>query len=192
MSVLFGCVIFPSTAEVTVDDFTSEELDSSVYDIEKYTKPFWEGNIVYNEVVFPIKNAQGEIEPFELMYDASEIVSVKSYTHDVTYTENVDYVLQDGNLVILPTGRISVADYEYIHRPSVPAGYGSSEIYPYYLRLDGNGDGTIMTNDLVILKRVISGVSLNFNSASSDVNGDGQITAADVAILTRIISGAVM
>lgn len=139
MSVLFGCVIFPSTAEVTVDDFTSEELDSSVYDIEKYTKPFWEGNIVYNEVVFPIKNAQGEIEPFELMYDASEIVSVKSYTHDVTYTENVDYVLQDGNLVILPTGRISVADYEYIHRPSVPAGYGSSEIYPYYLRLDGNG-----------------------------------------------------
>ncbi|MBE6708643.1 MAG: hypothetical protein E7578_05310 [Ruminococcaceae bacterium] len=137
--MICGAIIVPNNAFVTSTDYTSEELDSSTYDLRKYTDPFWEGNIVYNEVVFPIKNEADQIVPFSLMYDATEIVCVKSYTHDVTYKENVDYILEDGKLVILPTGSIPTVDYKYIHRDSASPGYTSSDIYPYYPRADKTG-----------------------------------------------------
>lgn len=139
MAIVSGCVIFTSTATVTSSDFTAEELDSSSYDIRKYTDPFWEGNIVYNEIVHPIRDKGGNLLPFELMYDATEIVSVKNYELDVTYKEGTDYMLIGGNLYILGTGNIPVMDYYDMHPVKVPNGYGEDEFRPYYPHADTKG-----------------------------------------------------
>lgn len=132
-------LIFTSNAVVTSNDYTAEELDCSTYDVRKYTDAFWEGNIVYNEIVHPIRDSSNKLVPFELMYDASEIVSVKDYKLQVTYTEGKDYKLENGNLVILPGGNIEVMNYNKMHPTSVPAGYGQHEFSPYYPHADNPG-----------------------------------------------------
>ena len=124
---------------VTSKDFTLEQLDSSVYDLDKYTTPFWKGNIVYNECVYPIISPENEVQSFQLMYKASEIVSVKNYTLDKEYTEGVDYILEDGRLVILPTGNIELIKQEYIYRNERDESLVESEIYPFYPRKDSDG-----------------------------------------------------
>lgn len=101
-------------------DYTKEQLDSSKYDVEKYTTPFWEGNIVYNECVFPIYSKNGVLKPINLTYNASEIVSVKNYALDIEYEEGKDYYLENGNLVIIPNGDIELVGYSYIHREGIP------------------------------------------------------------------------
>ena len=136
VATIMGCTLFPTTAVVTSSDFTAEELDCSSYDIRKYTQPFWEGSIVYNEIVHPIRNRDGSLPSFELMYDASEIVSVKDYRLRTTYVEGVDYVLENGNIRILETGSIHIMKWTDIHPTSVPSGYGSNEFSPYYPHAD--------------------------------------------------------
>lgn len=135
---------------ITSKDFTEEQLDSSKYDVEKYTTPFWKGNIVYNECVFPIYSSNATIEPFSLMYDASEIISVKSFSLDKEYVEGKDYILDNGNLVILPTGDIEVNGYSFIHREGIP------DKMPEDLIVNLNKDGTeYFTNMNTLLKKSI-------------------------------------
>lgn len=136
MSVIFTVLSGCAEKTVTSADFTAEQLDSSVYDVEKYTTPFWEGNIVYNEFVFPMYNANAEVEPFPLMYEASEIVSVRDYSLSKTYVEGKDYTLENGKLVILPGSDIEVSGYSLIHREGVP------EVLPDDLIINLNKDGT--------------------------------------------------
>ncbi|MBE6708642.1 MAG: hypothetical protein E7578_05305 [Ruminococcaceae bacterium] len=138
VATVISGLVYPVVAESTVTsaDFTAEELDCSSYDIRKYTEPFWEGNIVYNEIVHPIRAKNGYISSFPLMYKASEIVSVKDYKLKKTYVEGVDYMLVAGTLCILETGSIPVMDWEDMHPTSVPAGYGSDEFAPYYPHAD--------------------------------------------------------
>jgi len=138
-TIVVGGLVIPSTALVTSDDYTAEELDCPKYDIRKYTDPFWEGNIVYNEIVHPIRDEDGSTPLFPLMYSASEIVSVKDYTLGVTYKEGVDYSLVDGKLYIIPTGSIHVMNYTDIHPYTAPPGYGADEWMPYYPQADGSG-----------------------------------------------------
>ena len=120
----------------TKNDFTEEQLDCSEYDVNKYTIPFWESNIVYNECVYPIMNTNDELAPFELMYYIDEIVSVKNCLLDVTYVEGKDYILEDGKLRILPEGDILVKMQEDIHQKSNPFNYSINYMYPHK---DGNG-----------------------------------------------------
>ncbi|MBE6708641.1 MAG: hypothetical protein E7578_05300 [Ruminococcaceae bacterium] len=139
MATISGGLVNSSTAAVTSKDYSKEELDSSSYDVRKYTDYFWEGNIVYNEIVFPIRDSSGKLKPFELMYDATEIISVKSYRLDVTYQEGEDYLLLDGDLYIRPAGTIPVQPYSFIHPATAPNGYGADEFSPYYPHADGVG-----------------------------------------------------
>ena len=134
-----SAIVYNEIRPVTIKDFTKEELDSSVYDVEKYTTPFWEGNIVYNEYVFPLMNKDGELEPFQLMYDASEIVAVRNYTLETEYVEGIDYILEDGNLIILPTGSIRFRGYDYIYRDERVEDKVINDIYPFYPVCDGTG-----------------------------------------------------
>lgn len=83
-SVMSCGLISPSAAVVTEDDYTEAELDSSSYDLRKYTVPFWEGNIVYNEIVYPIRASDGTLSPFELMYAADRIGLFRLKTTDST------------------------------------------------------------------------------------------------------------
>ncbi len=128
--ILVSSVIPGNAFAVSSMDFTDDELDSSSYELRKYVTPYWEGNIVYNEDVFPIRREDGTLEPFTLMYDADEIISVYNYNLNVKYVEGRDYVLEDGKLVILPSGNITVYDYEYIHPRSNPNNYEWGVYYP--------------------------------------------------------------
>lgn len=105
-------------------DLTAENEDCPSFDLDKYVAPFWEGNTVYNECVFPITGADGTLSPFELMYPAERIVSVRNYTLTETYTEGKDYALVDGKLVILPETSIKITEYGYMHPADNP------EIFP--------------------------------------------------------------
>lgn len=132
MVTVLSTLVFPSSAVVTKDDYTAEELDSSVYDVYKYTTPFWAGNIVYNECVMPIRNKDGSFGPLDLMYKATEIISVKSYSFDVTYTEGMDYRLtKDGKLEIMPTGRIRIYDYTKLHPTAASGTVEDANHYPH-------------------------------------------------------------
>ena len=124
--------VFSADAPVTSADYSPDELACDSYDIDKYLLPFWEGNIVYNEVVYPLSGEDGSLVPLSLMYDASEIISVKSYTLQKTYTEGTDYTLEDGKLVINPRGSIKVIPYTYVHRPD----NSGTSLYPHR---DGTG-----------------------------------------------------
>ena len=127
---------------ITSKDFTEEQLDSSKYDVEKYTTPFWKGNIVYNECVFPIMNENNELVPFELMYDADEIISVRDYTLEKEYIEGIDYKLENGKLIIIPTGEIKVKMQDDIHHKENPNNYSSTYMFPHK-----NGEGFEFCND---------------------------------------------
>lgn len=138
VAMVFGLLpVTVSAQPVSSADYTAEELDSSRYEVEKYATPFWEGNIVYNECIYPIKNEDGSITPYDLMYQADEIVSVRNYGLGTVYEEGKDYRLtEDGKLEILPTGRIRFIEYDYMHPSSNPEG---KPVDVYYPRDDGKG-----------------------------------------------------
>lgn len=121
---------------VTSSDFSAEELRCDDYDIDKYTTPFWNGNVVYNEVVFPLSDPGGSAVPLSLMYEPTEIISVKNYTLTETYTYGKDYTLENGKLVINPRGSINRIHYSKIHPATNPLNKPIDEYYP---RHDGNG-----------------------------------------------------
>ena len=154
LAVLFTAITLTGCQQkiVTREDFTEEQLDSSVYDVEKYTTPFWEGNIVYNEFVYPIMDENDVLSPFELMYYADDIISVRDHTLEHTYIEGEDYILEDGKLAVLPNGNIRVKMQEDIHQESNPFDYSINYMYPHR---DGTGyeywnDQDIFNRSLVV------------------------------------------
>ncbi len=78
---------------------------------EDYLAPIWEGDIVYDESVMPLSNADGTIDPIQLAYDIDEIVSVKSANLLVTYEAGKDYTIENGKLVIPSGSSIKVTPY---------------------------------------------------------------------------------
>ncbi len=107
------------------------QYDVSKYDVGIYTTPFWEGDVVVNESVFPLTAKDGTLAPFKLIYPATKILYVKNYTLDKTYIEGVDYTLNDaGELVIIPTGSIETFNYSYIHPDTNPNNYDWNVYYP--------------------------------------------------------------
>lgn len=58
---------------------------------ESYLEPLWQGEIVENETVMFIENQDGTCDEAPLLYDPTEIISVRNYGLDIEYTEGVDY-----------------------------------------------------------------------------------------------------
>ncbi|MBE7065705.1 MAG: SGNH/GDSL hydrolase family protein [Ruminococcaceae bacterium] len=94
-------------------DLLDEEC--SAYSLEKYTKPYWSSNIIYNEAVMPLENKDGSISSIQLLYDIKDIVEVRSSDLTVKYTEGVDYTVEDGKFKIIPTGSINTIDYSFMY-----------------------------------------------------------------------------
>lgn len=124
-----------TTAETTgalSENTDYPEYDVDAYDARIYTTPFWDGNVVVNESVFPLGDKDGNLSPFKLVYPATKILYVKNYTLNKTYEEGKDYTLnEDGELVILPTGSIETFDYRYIHPNRNPDNYDWDVYYPH-------------------------------------------------------------
>lgn len=68
-----------------------------MYDLETYMMPIWDGRVVHNETVMFL----GMDDKATLLYDADEIISVRSYDLKTEYQQGIDYDYVDGKLVLL-------------------------------------------------------------------------------------------
>lgn len=59
-----------------------------------------------------------------------------------------------------------------------------------YLAGDGNCDGRVTAQDILLLRSELAGM-LTPSTPATDVNGDGKVTALDTVLLRRCVSGAV-
>ncbi|MDD6095845.1 MAG: GDSL-type esterase/lipase family protein [Clostridia bacterium] len=100
-----------SAANGVTDGISEQTLASNKYDLGVYTSNYWEGNIVYNESVYPLKNPDGTISPQSMMYDIKRVISVRNGQLNIEYQYGKDYVVEDGKLCILTTGRIPAVNY---------------------------------------------------------------------------------
>ncbi|MBR6918233.1 MAG: SGNH/GDSL hydrolase family protein, partial [Clostridia bacterium] len=91
--------------------YTESELKTDSYVWQDYMIPYWDTDLIINEAVYPLKNSDGTISDFELMYDADRIISVRNSFLTEEYKEGVDYELVNGKLRVLLTGRIPCVNY---------------------------------------------------------------------------------
>lgn len=95
--------------------------DVTMYQINKFTKPVWEGDVSYAEAAFVRQNQNGQVDPIQLLYDIDEIISVRSADLKTLYKEGKDYKVEDGKLVILESGSIPVLAYDKYYFPLTKA-----------------------------------------------------------------------
>ncbi len=100
----------PSSAKK--ENGKTDDSDLLLYDLNKYLSPVWAGNISYAESAFVKENENGEIDPIQLLYPIEEIISVRSADLKTLYKNGEDYYIDDGKIVIMPSGKIPVLAYE--------------------------------------------------------------------------------
>ncbi len=99
-------------ANPIIAKYTEEELDSSKYEVDKYMLPYWDTDIVYNEGIYPLLNADGSMSPITLMFDIGKVISLRSSSLKIEYKEGKDYTItEDGKLQILTSGSIPCVKY---------------------------------------------------------------------------------
>ena len=78
----------------------------NMYDLETYMTPIWDGRVVHNETVMFL----GMDDEVSLLFDADEILSVRSYDLKTEYQQGIDYDYVDGKLVLLDGTSIPCID----------------------------------------------------------------------------------
>ena len=107
--------------EAIWNGLTEEERDSAKYELDKYTKTYWNGEVVYNEAVMFLKIEDGSLSPVPLMYRAEKILAVRDALLGTLYQEGVDYDLVDGKIQFLEGSTMPTMDYnEYYLDKEVP------------------------------------------------------------------------
>ncbi len=133
---LLSAAMVATTLITCINVFAADEIDYSGYDtthydVAQYTRPYWEGDVIVNECVFPLRAEDGSLAPFKLTYPATKIIAVRNYTLDKKYVEGVDYTLNaDGELVITDSGSIPTYNYRYLHPNTNPNNYDVNVYYP--------------------------------------------------------------
>lgn len=82
-----------------------------LFPLKNAVSPVWKEGITYNESVLPLEDESGNIPPIGLLYDAQEIIAVRSSPLDTVYEYGKDYLLENGELIIIPSGRIKTMKY---------------------------------------------------------------------------------
>lgn len=82
------------------------------YNRESYLKPFWHTREVYQETVLFV----GESDSAPLMYEPSEIISVRDYSLKKEFQEGKDYIIENGMIVRLDTSAIPYIPLEEYYR----------------------------------------------------------------------------
>jgi lysophospholipase L1-like esterase len=92
--------------------------DVTEFNLDQYLYPIWEGDISYAEAAFVREDEDGGIAPIKLLYPIDEIISVRSADLKTVYTPGDDYYIDDdGNLQIIPGGKIPVLAYDDYYFP---------------------------------------------------------------------------
>ena len=54
---------------------------------------------------------------------------------------------------------------------------------------DVSGDGQIDTIDLTIMRKYLSGYTVEMNVAAADLNGDGKVDTIDLTLMRKYLAG---
>lgn len=116
----------------------------NMYDLETYMTPIWDGRVVHNETVMFL----GMDDKVSLLFDADEIISVRSYDLKTEYVQGIDYDYVDGKLVLLEGTNIPCMDKSEYYTSDAQysalvtkgnAEPGATGVYTYW------GEGDTMT-----------------------------------------------
>lgn len=88
------------------------------YDNSVFTHPYWQGDTVYGETVWPVAFESGDIT-VPLLYHADEIISVSDTRLEKYYTEGRDYLLKDGMISIIRSGDIPITEKDEFNYPEI-------------------------------------------------------------------------
>lgn len=114
--VTMACSVLACNRGNTLDE-TTEKNNGSVeigvfhmYDLDTYMRPVWKDRVVHNETVMFV----GKDDKASLLYEADEIISLRSYDLKTEYKKGVDYDYVDGKLILLPGSSIPyISEEEY-------------------------------------------------------------------------------
>ncbi|WP_421944249.1 SGNH/GDSL hydrolase family protein [Pedobacter sp.] len=112
-------VLFSLLAHIAIsqEKVQLDERYKPFINLEEYMQPFWNASTITDETVMVIRD--GEINSVTLLYQAAEILSVRSTDHSITYTKGKDWILRNGKLIILPNSRVpclNKADLVFKHK----------------------------------------------------------------------------
>ena len=106
-----------TTEETTTEEITTTYMDTlnlKAENLEDVMQNIFAGNEVKEETVFVIDRGQTR----KLLYPATEIISVTNYYGDISYTEGVDYELDNGGIKILEGSSINEITSEAYYSPA--------------------------------------------------------------------------
>ena len=103
-------------ANGSLSEYDEEYLDLDTYEVGRYTKYYWDNDIVFNESFYVLREKDGTIAPNAMMYEIDRVISVKNSYLNREYVYGVDYLIEDGMLVIPEDSAINKYDYSTIFR----------------------------------------------------------------------------
>ena len=104
---------------ITAQNASAEEING--YSLDELLQPVWEGEISYQESVLPVMEESNTTVPVNMLYPIKKVLKVQNASLTITYQENVDYIVDNGQLLILKSGNIPIM----MHRELFPS-YGQS------------------------------------------------------------------
>ena len=126
---------------IDISDFPlyEEDYDSIMYTDEEYkekmSRPYWYGNIMYNELTLPIQYENGEAYA-KLEYTPLKVINVLDQKLKTTYAEGTDYVVDAENkrLVIPQGSSVPLISETADSGVNVPDGYELSDTPDNYTK----------------------------------------------------------
>ena len=129
--VVFLCFLFSCTREETKpEDNLLEKFPRYVEDYENLTYvfeseerdlPFWKSNVIYNETVL-LLGEDGSITG-KLLFSPRRILSVRDYTLNTEYVENVDYTVENNVITRTEGSNIPYLNAENLSGTNIPSPY---------------------------------------------------------------------
>jgi lysophospholipase L1-like esterase len=86
--------------------------------LERMMRPFWNSELTYDESLLLISE-QGELPSATLLFDPSEIISVRNARLEEQYTEGREWIWVEGRLQLLSGTRIPYMTHDELY-PAVP------------------------------------------------------------------------
>lgn len=92
-----------------------ETLILDKFDQSIYMLPYWDGDTVYHESVMLLEEMDGSLPDVALLYQAKEIICVRSSDLKTVYEEGKDYQLVDGKLHIPEGSAIPTVKHSFYY-----------------------------------------------------------------------------
>ncbi|MBQ6727756.1 MAG: SGNH/GDSL hydrolase family protein [Clostridia bacterium] len=97
--------------------------DEAVYAFcdDEIIRPFWKGNVIYNETVMPVKHKDGIYG--KLQYTPVKILSVRNFDYSTEFIEGTDYTVNGNVISLTEDSAMPYLTEENLKGENVPAPY---------------------------------------------------------------------